>query len=396
MSISFATPALVWLAAIAPVLVVLLHAYDRARRRMLTSRLGELPVISRVLASASPGRRLLKDLLIAVVLALVLFAAARPRIAGKRRVELEGLDVVIALDVSKSMFVGDVEPTPRMRERGTEVSRVARARELAGALIDALDPEERIAPLVFAGGATHLPLTQDHQVARLFLNDLGPNDLPPGSNLAEVFRVAQCLLRLDIYREAGCKGVGRGGTGGDPLRGESLDPKGATDDEDERPESKVERGRALVIFTDGGEADAATLEQVAAAKKLGIAVFLVGVGTPEGGVVYEIDSVTGQRTTTPKTGPGGEQIKSRRDDDGMRALAAAAGDERRYLIADSTGDVRPLPIVEALRTLAQGQATKQVKAMKEIYQPFLFAALMLGVIEAAISTRRRRKYPEAA
>lgn len=395
MSISFVTPALFWIACAAPLLVALLHAYDRARRRALTSRLGELPVIGRVIASASPGRRVVKDVLLALVLALVLLAAARPQIAGKRRVELQGLDVVIALDVSKSMFVGDVEPTPRMRERSIEVTRVARARELAGALIDELVTKARIAPMVFAGAATHMPLTQDHQVARLFLNDLGPNDVPPGSNLAEVFRASRCLLRLDIYKDDGCERVGRGGHGGDPLRGESLDPKGVKTDE-ERPESMVERGRAIVIFTDGGEADAATLREVAQAKKLGIAVFLVGVGTPEGGVVYEIDSVTGKRTATPKTTSGGEQVKSRRDDAGMRAIAEAAGDARRYLIADTKGDVRPLPIREALQAVEQGQATKQVKAMQDIYQPFLFAALMLAVIEAAISTRRRQKYPEAA
>ena len=76
-------------------------------------------------------------------------------------------------------------------------------------------------------------------------------------------------------------------------------------------------------------------------------------------------------------------------------IAAAGGDEKRYLIADPTGkDVKPLPIVEALRAVNRGLATKQVREMKDIYQPFLFGAFMLLVISASISTRRRRVYPE--
>jgi Ca-activated chloride channel family protein len=392
-SVTFVTPWLFWLACASPLFVVLLHAYDRMRRGQLASRLGELPLIRRVTASASPGRRLVKDVLLALALALVLFSAARPQIEGKRRVELQGLDVVLAMDVSKSMLVDDVQPTARMLEKRIEPTRLARARELAGALIDEL-AGDRIGPVVFAGAATHFPLTEDHQVARLFLNDLGPNDLPAGSNLPEVLRVSRCLLRPDLYDDLGCERIGRRGHGGDPLRGESLDPKDKPED-DEALEHLIERGKAVVIFTDGGDADPATVREVRASRERGIAVFIVGVGTPEGGIVYEIDSYTGRRTTTPKTTETGELVRSRRDDAGMRAIAAAGGDEGRYIIADVEDEVRPMPIVEALRSVNRGLATKQVRDMRDIYQPFLFVAFMLLVIEAAIGTRRRRKYPEA-
>jgi Ca-activated chloride channel family protein len=391
--VTFVWPWLFWLACCVPVLVGLLHAYDRMRRRQLAQRLGELPLIRRVTASVSPGRRLAKDILAGLALALILASAARPQVVGKRRVALQGLDIVLAVDVSKSMLVDDVEPTARMREKKLERTRLTRARELLGALIDEL-PGDRIGPVVFAGGATHFPLTEDHQVARLFLNDLGPSDLPPGSNLAEVFRVSRCLLRPDLYEDLGCERIGRRGHGGDPLRGESLDPPDKGDDEGAL-ESVIERGKAIVIFTDGGDADEATVREVMAARELGIAVFVVGMGTPEGGLVPEVDA-QGRRTDQPKRGEGGEPVRSRRDDAGMRAIAAAGGDERRYLVADAEGEVKPLPIVEALRGVARGLATKQVRDLRDIYQPFLFAAFMLLVIEAAIGTRRRRKYPEAA
>jgi hypothetical protein len=250
---------------------------------------------------------------------------------------------------------------------------------------------------VFAGAASHFPLTEDHKVASNFLRDLGPADLPQGSNLGEVFRVGRCLLRPDLYEELGCASIGRRGHGGDPLHGESLDPKRAkgAEPDDDAVKQEVERGKAILIFTDGGDSDEATLREVRAAHELGIAVFLVGVGSAKGGLVHEIDGYTGKRTSAVKKGPDGQPVTSVRDDAGMLALAAAAGDERRYLRASETGEVDPMPIVEALRAVNRGLATRQVHELKDVYQPFLFAALMLLVIEAAIGTRRRTRYPEA-
>src|SRR6185503_8344245 len=355
----------------------------RARRRRLTRRLGELPVVSRVIASASPGRRVVKDVLAGAAAMLIAIAAARPQITGTRKVEIRGLDLVVAVDVSKSMLVDDVGPTSEMLAKRIEITRLARARELARAVIDEL-PGDRIAPIVFASAAAHFPLTEDHLVASNFLRDLGPADLPQGSNLAEVFRVSRCLLRPDLYEDLGCARIGRRGHGGDPLaRGDAL-------------EQKVERGKAIAIFTDGGDQDAQAIREVATARELGIAVFLVGFGTSAGGVVHEIDGFSGKRTDAPKRLPDGTTVVSKRDDAGMKALAAASGDERRYIVAGERGEVDPRPIVDALRAVNRGLATKQIKDLRDIYQPFLFAALMLLVIETAISTRRRQRYPEAS
>lgn len=393
-AIAFATPWLAWLAAAIPFGVVALHLHDRAQRRRLTGRLGELPVVGKLIASASPGRRVAKDVLAGTAVALIALAASRPQLAGTRKVELRGLDLVVAIDVSKSMLVDDVGPTREMTERRIPTSRLARARELARAVIDEL-PGDRIAPIVFAAAASHFPLTEDHTVAINFLRDLGPADLPQGSNLTEVFRVARCLLRLDLYESLGCARIGRRGTGGDPLKGETLDPKPVRDKRDDAVEQKVERGKAIVIFTDGGESDASVLREVATARELGIAVLIVGVGSAAGGVVHEIDGFTGVRTQAPKRRPDGSTVVSVRDDAGMTALAAASGDERRYLVANEYGEVDPLPIVETLRGVNRGLATKRIRDLRDVYQPFLFAALMLLVIEVAISTRRRQRYPEA-
>jgi Ca-activated chloride channel family protein len=388
---SFASPGFLWFAAGAPIALLLLFLYDRAQRRRLTLRIGELPVIGKVMATASTRRRVIKLVFLQLASALILFAAARPQIAGKRAVELRGLDLVVAVDVSKSMLVDDVGSTLQMAEKKIAPSRLARGRELAAALIDDL-PGDRFGPVVFAGAASHFPVTEDTEVAKRFLFDLGPADLPPGSNMTEVFRVSRCLLRPDLYDDLGCARIGRRGHGGDPLPGESLDPVDVTKDE-AKLEQKIERGKAMVIFTDGGEADTDTLREVATMRELGIAVFVVGLGTTQGGVVHEVD-YDGRATGVPKKHKDGSTVISKRDDAGMKQIAEAAGDPNRYFVATERGEVDTTPLVDALRAVNRGLATKQVDEKKDLFQPFLFAGFMLLVMEVAISTRRRRRYPE--
>ncbi len=388
---TFATPELLYAAGGVPVALLLLFLYDRAQRKRLTSRLGELPVIGKVMATASPRRRVFKLVLVQLATALILFAAARPQVAGKRRVEIRGLDLVVAVDVSKSMLVDDVDATLAMKQKRIAPSRLGRARELAAAMIDEL-PGDRFGPVVFAGAASHFPVTEDREVATRFLYDLGPADLPAGSNMTEVFRVSRCLLRPDLYDDLGCARIGRRGHGGDPLPGEKLDPVDAPQDEETVVE-KSERGKAMVIFTDGGESDVETLREVATMRELGIAVFVVGVGTTQGGVVHDID-YEGRATAVVKKNADGTTVISKRDDASMKQLAEAAGDATRFFVATERGEVDPMPLVEALRAVNRGLATKQIDQKKELFQPFLFAGFMLLVLEAAISTRRRRKYPE--
>jgi hypothetical protein len=207
----------------------------------------------------------------------------------------------------------------------------------------------------------------------------------------EVFRVGRCLLRPDYTEDGNCASIARRGHGGDPLPGETLDPKMTS--RDEVVQTKQERGRALVVFTDGGDADDAALREVAKARQLGIAVFVVGIGSEAGGLVHEVDS-DGKPTATVKHTRDGQTVVSKRDDAGMKAIAAAGGDENRFFVASTQGEVDPTPLVKALRAGNRGLAMKKIDERHDVFQPFLFAALMFLVIEAAITTRRRRAHPE--
>ena len=79
----------------------------------------------------------------------------------------------------------------------------------------------------------------------------------------------------------------------------------------------------------------------------------------------------------------------------MTALAELGGDAKRYLVAPERGDLDPTPIATVLHEVDRGVATKQIVAERDVFEGFLFAALMLLVVEAAIGTRRR-KLPEAS
>jgi Ca-activated chloride channel family protein len=388
---SFAHPTGLVLACCIPLAVMALWFYDRARRTQLANRLGELPVIKKVIATASPGRRLAKALLVGLGLGLIGVSIARPQIAGKRTVKLRGLDLVVAVDVSKSMLVDDVGQTAAMTQKKIAASRLGRAREMAVALIDSLD-DDRVAPLVFAASAAHFPLTEDREVAERFLYDLGAADLPPGSNLAEVFRVSRCVLRPDLYDDLGCSRIGHRGHGGDPLPGDKADPADKLEKDDVVVDQE-ERGKAVVVFTDGGDPDEAAIREVATSRELGIALFVVGVGSPAGGVVHEIDE-DGKATAAVRHTSDGQAVISKRDDAGMRQLVEAGGDPARFFVASERGEVDPGPVLEALRAVNRGLSTKQVYEQHDIFQPFLFVGLVLLVVEAAISTRRRRRFPE--
>jgi len=180
-------------------------------------------------------------------------------------------------------------------------------------------------------------------------------------------------------------------------RGESLDPKTAPGEPVDDPlVEKVERGKAILILTDGGDPDEETLREVVNARELGVAVVFVGFGTEQGGLVYDIDPFSGKRTTSPKRGPDGGTVTSKRDDAAMAALAEASGDPKRFIVASERGELDPQPVIDLLKAVNRGLATKKIKEMRDVFEPFLFAGLMLLVIEVAIGTRRRRRYPEAA
>lgn len=375
---TFAAPELLVLAFAWLVALALAGWWQRRARRRALAKLGDPELVAQLAASSSPARRLLKRALLGLAGVALVIVAARPQVVSTTEIALRGLDVVLAIDVSTSMLVDDA-PGPPGTERAP--TRLALARTIASALLEEL-PEDRFGPVVFAGAAVHFPLTADREVARQFLHDIGPADLPRGSDVAEALRVARCLLHRELYAKLGCTAVlGRAGDGGRPREGDAAEkPPG------EELIEHQERARAIVLFTDGGDDLAEAIASARNERDARVPLVVVGLGSSAGGQVFDIDEEG--RKVGARRDASGAPVVSRRNDAPLRALVEAAGQPSRYVVAPANGD--PGPILVALRELGRGLTAKKARQRQDVSHLFALAAILLLLVEAALGTRRRR------
>lgn len=307
------------------------------RRRRAAEALGSPALLERL--GAGDLARMPWDrtaLLVGAALALGV-AAAGPR-WGLESVEEEtaSADVVLALDVSKSMLARDVAPSRLERER-VLAQRVLR--ELAG---------DRIGMVAFAGRAYVLaPMTVDHSALQLYLDALDPEIVSQGgSSLASAVRQATDMA------------LGR---------------------DDER------RGTVLLV-TDGEalEDEAAVLEAAERAAEVGITIHAAGVGTTEGSPIPE--SSPDGAVESYKRGPDGEIVISRLNESLLRRVTETTGG--RYVRLGEAGATNTV-----LRTLqglerSRGAAEQQVR-QKQRYAWFVLLALALLLTDGVVAARSR-------
>lgn len=265
--IAFKNPALLWLLLAVLVQALLMGYYWRWRRRTLR-RLGSPVLVQRLLRGFSLRRFWLKNVLFSLALALLALAIADPRrVLPAEAKEGRGADVVLALDVSASMWATDISP-----------SRLEQARLLALRAVSALEGH-RIGLVFFAGDAfAQLPLTTDYDAVRVLLQQAGPEF------------IAQAGTDLGVAIETGVRLF----------------------------ESASSAGRALVLITDGEDHEGQALARVQAARAAGIRLFTAGVGRPEGAAVRQPDG-------TPLRDGTGAPVYSRPDFALLRQLAQAGG-----------------------------------------------------------------------
>ena len=218
-------------------------------------------------------KRRLKAVLLLTVVALFVLAIARPQL-GAQHVVLprEGSDVVLALDVSRSMGVADVKP-----------SRLDAAKQAATALLDHLGGD-RVGLVVFAGSADlRFPLTTDFTAARTVVNAVTIKDsgVQAGTGIAEALTTSSNVFTGDQTR-----------------------------------------GKVIVLISDGEDLSGGDLNAATIAASKGIVINTIGVGTAQGGTVPAITAFAAstQKIIDPATGA---PAISHRDDSHLRQLAAA-------------------------------------------------------------------------
>jgi Ca-activated chloride channel family protein len=290
--------------------------------------------LSRVLPSRpSP----LAATLLALAAALAIVAAAQPAWGTRvSQVPRTGADLVIVMDISRSMDVPDVAP-----------SRIAAAKTAANETIDRL-AGDRVGLVVFAGSARiRFPLTTDAAAAAQVIESLetGVILVEGGTDVAEGLELALQLLSDDTTA-----------------------------------------GRLILLLTDGDNLDGDVSAVANAIRQSGAELLVAGVGTPAGGIVPAIDPFSGR--VSPRLDASGRPITSRLDEPFLRALATAAGG--RYL--GTNLEVVPGVVEGRLRTLERARLDERATALPiERFQLFAAAALVSLILGTAIERFRPRR-----
>jgi Ca-activated chloride channel homolog len=341
----FANAQALWLMLVVPA-AVLAYALAFARRRRALARLGDAPLVARMAADVSVGRKRARAALVVVALALLVTALARPQAGGRARLTKQpGLDMVVALDFSRSMLAKDVYP-----------SRLERAKRELEQLIDGL-AGDRIGVVAFAGETLSYPPTTDYAAVKLFWRDLNPWDMPVGGTA-----IGQALhASLDLLVRLRAKG-------------------GPT------------RAQIILLLTDGEDTDSEPLAMADEASKLGVKVFTVGIGSRSGELIPEYDE-TGKITGYVKDADG-KYVTSRLAEDMLVQIAQKTGGE--YFHADP----KRFGVDEIARAIAglkrSEDEARVVKQYDEVYEVLLLPAFLLLVGEACMSERRRRARAKVA
>mgnify|MGYP001586959375 CR=1 FL=1 len=348
----------VYAGAIVVVVLAIAYSLDFTRRRHLLERIGHVPQLAAMAASASAGRRGLKAFLMVLGTTLVTLARARPQFEGESQWRQRGIDVAIVVDFSKSMLAHDVYP-----------SRIERARLEAEALIDSM-AGSRVALVAFAGAAIHYPLTHDYEVARLLLAGLSPLDMAPGSDLGEALRTARCILRPGRTDDGDCAAVRVRGDGGAPLderdaraQKEAAEARGAIVE----PE---DRARAIVLFTDGEDTEGRARAEAERAVEMGIETFVVGIGTSAGERIPEVGD-DGAETGWKLTADGKSYVITRLDEETLREVAKGGGPGDHYF----PDDPRRMDVEGLKKTLAKLKEGDLYRLMRECDNGKNFGAL---------------------
>lgn len=227
----FGNPEYLWLFILMPLLLAL-YVYLNIKKRKDVQRMGSLSTLKKMMPELSLKRSYLKFWLIFAALCAGIIMLARPQFGTKvETVEKEGIELVIAIDVSNSMLAEDVSP-----------NRLERAKQILSRLID-VRVNDKVGLIVFAGEAfIQMPLTSDTQSAKIFLNTIDPSLVPvQGTAIGQAIN-----LGINSFS------------------------------------SDQQASKAMVLITDGEDHEGNAAGIAAEATKAGIQINIIGIGSPDG------------------------------------------------------------------------------------------------------------------
>ena len=266
--------------AIVPVLIVLFIAVIYWRRKKI-KQLGDERLVESQILGFIPGRATLKFILLTIGLVFTIVGLANLQAGDKiEKVQRKGVDVVIALDVSKSMLATDIQP-----------NRLTRAQQLIMTMTDKMQ-NDRVALIVFAGRSyLQVPLTVDYAALKMMVQNVSTDMVPTqGTVIGDAVDMAvQSFSQTEL------------------------------------------KYKSLIVISDGEDHDEAALKKVQDAAEKGVVVHTVGIGSPQGTTLYDPE------TKSVKLDEQGAPVISKLNEEELRSLAAAG--HGTYSLLQNTNDV---------------------------------------------------------
>jgi Ca-activated chloride channel family protein len=312
--------------------------WARQRQQTDLARLGSPALVRRLSNSVNWRGRRWRNGLWLVALASLLIALARPQWGSEAQiVQQEGIEVMVALDVSKSMLAQDIKP-----------DRLSRAKMEIADLMTRLGGDE-IGLVLFSGASfVQFPLTSDYATALSFLDNARPEVISrPGTAIGDALRTAM--------------------SGFDPNRASQ---------------------KVIVLITDGEDHGGDALAMAQQAADQGVMLYTIGFGSPQGEPIPEYDAQGG--VVGYKQDQQGNVVLSKLDEATLQQIAQIG--HGRYFRATVDGSELDALVAE-LNTLQKAELSSQIETWGiERFQGFLLAALGALVITELIPDRITRGF----
>ena len=325
----FADPIYLYLLAVIPVLALIRFLTYRNQKKRLR-KFGDPKLLRSLMPDVSRFRPAVKFWMLQAALALLIVMLARPqfgtKISNEQRV---GIETIIAMDISNSMLAEDIVP-----------SRLDRSKMMVENLVDHFT-NDKIGLIVFAGDAfVQLPITSDYVSAKMFLSSIDPSMMATqGTDIARAIDMASHSFTQE-------EGI----------------------------------GKAIIVITDGEDHEGGALEAAEAAKKAGMRVYVLGVGSTQGAPIPIPGTGDYMKDNT------GNTVMSALNEDMCRQVAQAGGGAYIHVENNSAAQDQ---LDNELNKLSKKETTSTVYSeFDEQFQAVAILALLLLILEICVFDRR--------
>ena len=325
----FANPNALYLYILLVVIVGIYLVASRRRKREL-DRYGSSELLAALMPEVSPLRPALKFWLTFVALCFMVLVLARPQFGSKMEtIKRQGIETVIALDISNSMLAEDVAP-----------SRLEKSKNVVSKLVDSFT-DDKIGLIVFAGEAyIQLPITNDFISAKMFLESIDPSLIErQGTNIKAAIDMAT----------------------------RSFTPREGV-------------GKAIIIITDGENHEGGAKEAAKAAAEKGMMVFVMGVGSPEGA------PIPAGRSNDFRRDKEGNVVITKLGEQMCQEIAAAGNGV--YIRIDNTNNAQKLLQKEIDKLAKADMETTTYSDYNEQFMVMAWIAFILLLIEMLVMVKK--------